>query len=109
MSRSPLDRCGDILKAIDELNHFVDLADRSDAAMLECSLRDGFSRIGDAVSHLPQELTAQQPHIPWDAVIGMRIVAAHKYFRWNSETAMETVRDDLPDLRAAIIEIQNGL
>jgi uncharacterized protein with HEPN domain len=109
LSRSLADRCDDIITAIDEVTHFAELAEVSDAKMVESSVRDGFSRIGDAVNHLPDEITSQYPHISWDGIVGMRIVGSHIYFKWDSQIAMNTIHQNLPELRAVIVAIRDSL
>ncbi|MCH7226432.1 DUF86 domain-containing protein [Verrucomicrobiaceae bacterium E54] len=48
--------------------------------------------IGEAVKHLPEDLTGQFPGIPWRAIAGFRDVLAHSYFKtedsiiWDSAT-----------------------
>jgi uncharacterized protein with HEPN domain len=59
-------------------------------------------RIGDAASKLPEEVRASMPGLPWKEIIGFRIVVDHAYHRLDYARVWNTLRDDIPRLRAAI-------
>jgi uncharacterized protein with HEPN domain len=42
------------------------------------------------------------PEIPWKEVIGLRIVVDHAYHRLDYGRVWNTLREDVPRLRAAI-------
>lgn len=62
--------------------------------------------IGEAAKHLPEEISAKHPKIPWKAIMGFRDILAHGYFRtddaiiWDAATnhnhqLIDAVRDML--------------
>ena len=57
-------------------------------------------RIGDAASKLPEEIRAAMPELPWKEIIGFRIVVHHAYHRLDYGRVWNTLRDDIPRLRA---------
>jgi uncharacterized protein with HEPN domain len=59
-------------------------------------------RIGDAASKLPEEVRTSMPDLPWKEIIGLRIVVDHAYHRLDYGRVWNTLRDDIPRLRAAI-------
>jgi uncharacterized protein with HEPN domain len=59
-------------------------------------------RIGDVASKLPDDLIEATPEVPWDNVRGMRIVVDHVYHAVDYNIVWETLRDDVPELAAAI-------
>jgi uncharacterized protein with HEPN domain len=59
-----------------------------------------FGIIGEAVTHVPKDVIAAHPEIPWAEMRGMRNIVVHQYFGVTSETLWKTAREDLP----AIIE-----
>jgi uncharacterized protein with HEPN domain len=59
-------------------------------------------RLGDAASKLPEEVRASMPAIPWKEIIGFRIIVHHAYHRLDYGRVWNTLRDDIPRLRAAI-------
>jgi uncharacterized protein with HEPN domain len=58
--------------------------------------------IGEAAKDLPADLTAAEPDLPWREIAGMRDQLAHRYFDTSHAILTATVRNDLPELRAAV-------
>lgn len=58
--------------------------------------------IGEAVKDLPAEVTAAAPELPWKEPAGMRDRLAHRSFDTSHAILTATVREDLPELRAAV-------
>ena len=104
MSRSVIDRLTDIVQS-------AELASRHagglDAEMLAVSgaQRDAalfrIAVIGEAASHLPAEVQALAPEIPWNRVNGMRHHNVHGYWQIDFVTVARTVAVDLEPLKAA--------
>lgn len=96
-------RIEDILDAAERAQRYVagmDLAtfvadDRTLDAVSRC-----FGIIGEAVTHVPKEVIAAHPDIPWAEMRGLRNIVVHEYFGVTNETLWKTAREDLP----AIIE-----
>jgi uncharacterized protein with HEPN domain len=57
-----------------------------------------FGIIGEAASHVPAEIAAAHPEIPWSAMRGMRNIIVHEYFGVTNETLWNTAREDLPGI-----------
>ncbi|MGC9528097.1 MAG: DUF86 domain-containing protein [Limnospira sp.] len=64
--------------------------------------------IGEAVASAIADLEVAEPSIPWSQIRGMRNVVIHEYFRVEVEMIWETVRVDLPRLKAALQRIQEA-
>lgn len=58
--------------------------------------------IGEAASRLSDPARSRIPAVPWVDVIAMRNRLVHGYYDINLRTVIDTVRDDLPPLLAAI-------
>lgn len=58
--------------------------------------------IGEAAKRLDAATLAGAPGIPWSSYAGLRDVIAHQYFRVQRQIIEETVRRDLPRLKAAV-------
>jgi uncharacterized protein with HEPN domain len=65
-------------------------------------------RIGDAASKLPEEVRSSMPGLPWKEIIGFRIVVDHAYHRLDYGRVWNTLSQDIPKLRAAIIRYRQG-
>jgi uncharacterized protein with HEPN domain len=58
----------------------------------------GVEIISEASRHLPDELKARHPEIPWPKVAGIGNVLRHDYERVAHDVLWHVVRDDLPPL-----------
>lgn len=58
--------------------------------------------IGEAVKHLPADLTAAWPAVAWRSSARMRDRLVHGYFHVSTAIVWETVERDLPGLREAV-------
>ena len=70
--------------------------------LLQRGVERGIEIISEAVRHLPEELLATRPDMPWREIkaIGNRI--RHEYHRVSPKVIRSVVVDELPVLRVAI-------
>ena len=61
--------------------------------------------IGEAASRLPPEVTGLAPEIPWGRIRAMRNFIAHDYAGIDANIVWKTVRERLPELRAAVMSL----
>lgn len=54
--------------------------------------------IGEAATHVPDEVRAAHPEIPWRMIIATRNRLIHGYLGIDDDTVWSIVRDDLPTL-----------
>jgi uncharacterized protein with HEPN domain len=54
--------------------------------------------IGEAATHIPEVLRAENPQIPWRQVIATRNRLIHGYLGIDNDTLWSIVSDDIPDL-----------
>ncbi len=95
MSRDPALRLEDILEAASAVELYV-LGFDFESFAADRRTVDAVTRnleiIGEAVKHLPPEITDPLPEIPWRAIAGFRDILAHSYFRtedsmiWDAAT-----------------------
>jgi len=52
--------------------------------------------IGEAASKVSEACKAENDHIPWRDIIGMRNRLSHGYFDVNLDMVWETVQTDIP-------------
>jgi uncharacterized protein with HEPN domain len=74
-------------------------------AQLESAVGYQLTIIGEAVSHLSDNLKSRHPEIPWRDIVGFRNQAIHNYFGFNWDEAWETSSTEVPVLRNRIAEI----
>jgi uncharacterized protein with HEPN domain len=105
-------RIEDMLEAIQRIEaHSAGLtADqfRQDQKTFDAVVRN-LEVIGEAASHLDDEVTALRPAVPWTDVRAMRHVLVHQYFGVDVGIVWETVVRDLPVLRRELEELLRHL
>lgn len=78
----------------EDYNRFAD--ERSYQARDVCSFY--ILQIGELVSGLTDDFKAENSHIPWRAIKGMRNVVVHKYGEVDLETLWDALTNDIPKL-----------
>ena len=57
----------------------------------------GLEIVSEASRHLPEDLKARHPEIPWRKVVGIGDVLCHEYTRVAADALWRLVRDDLAE------------
>lgn len=110
MSRPPAQRLGDILAACDAIDGHLargPAADPLSDGLVFDAVRARLMEIGEAVKDLPPAVTAAEPDLPWREIGRLRDHLAHRYFDTSHAILTATVRDDLPELRAAVERLRH--
>lgn len=104
MSRSTAQRIDDVLKAIDRCRRYAASlgGETSDVEMAEDAIERNLQIIGEAVRHLPGEVTSAYPDIPWPQIRGFRNILVHQYFGVDGEVVRDVVETHLPPLADAL-------
>jgi len=58
--------------------------------------------IGEAASHVPEEIRTRYPEVDWGRIIGMQNVIVHGYFALAVDTLWDIVHNHLPTLTQQI-------
>jgi uncharacterized protein with HEPN domain len=101
----------DILDAIETIRQYLP-ADRStfDASPpLQSHILRHVMIVGEASWRLSQALKAQNPHIPWKQIAGMRHILVHDYFRVDWGVVFTTAKHDIPAFKPQIEAILSAL
>ena len=57
-----------------------------------------FQVIGEAVRHVPDDVQARYPEVPWSLMQGMRHILVHDYFTVKLNIVWRTIQQSLPPL-----------
>jgi uncharacterized protein with HEPN domain len=101
IARSLIPRLSDMIEAIERVNAV--LADVSLDAFendwqRQWLVERGVAIISEASRHLPDDLKARHPEIPWQKVAGIGNVLRHDYERIAAPVLWKLVQADLPTL-----------
>lgn len=106
MSRSSDERVVDVLEAINKCERYLNLVDDHESGDLVEMAEDAIERnlqiIGEAVSHLPADITSAHPEIPWPQIRGFRNVLVHQYFGVDMAIVRDVVETHLSALGEAL-------
>lgn len=58
--------------------------------------------LGEAARHVPEEIRAQTPDIPWRRIVGVRNVLIHGYLGIDNDIIWDIVRNEISPLRQAL-------
>jgi uncharacterized protein with HEPN domain len=101
----PRDRLDHILEAIREMEDFTagrSLQDDLSLPWLRLATQRGIEIVSEASHHLPKDLKARHPEIPWQDIAGIGNILRHGYDSLEHAIVWGVVENDLPPLKAAI-------
>jgi uncharacterized protein with HEPN domain len=104
VTRRDIQRLLDIQVALDAIAAHLLRGTLSDGLVFD-AVRVRLIEIGEAVKHLPAQLLASEPGIPWSEVAAMRDRLAHRYFDTSHAILQATVAHDLPELEQAVTRL----
>ena len=94
-------RVSDILAAVERIGRYTAGLHQAEFARDERTVEAvcfALVVIGEAVTHVPEDVQAYAPQIPWRKMKGMRNIAAHEYFGLDLSTVWQTATVDVPSL-----------
>lgn len=105
MKPDPKDPRVRLLEACDQTARIVEDRKRADLesdATLRLALQYLILTLGEAAKHVPPEIQAKAPEIPWRAVAASRDRMAHGYFDINLDVLWAMASVDIPALREGL-------
>ena len=110
--RKPSSIIQDILNRIDHITMYTsDLSfdDFSKKFMAVEACLYNIQIIGEAVSHLPNEVKEKEKQVPWILIKGMRNRLIHEYFGTDLSLVWDTIKNDLPSFKTELQKIHSRL
>lgn len=105
----PANLLRDILDFIDKVGSWVPARDAIADEKTLYAVLHALQYIGEAVSRLPDDVTNLAPEIPWWKIRAMRNLIAHDYAGIDAAIVETTVRERLPELKAAVTSMLSRL
>jgi uncharacterized protein with HEPN domain len=96
----------DALNGIDAATAGKTLDDFRTDWLLRHGVERGIEIISEASRHIPDDLLAAEPEIPWKQIRGIGNVLRHEYHKTSDSIVWVVVTDNLPSLRLAIERIR---
>ena len=97
-----LEYCGEIENILTRLNHSEE-AFRRDKG-LSAGAVFYIAQIGELAAHFSEEFKEEHNELPWREIKGMRNILIHEYHAASPKTIWETVTEDIPALRAMLLQ-----
>jgi len=104
-ARSPQQRLHDILEATEAIERYVvgkDLSAYRRDVMLRDAVERNLERLSEAARQLSPSLKRLRPETPWRDIADLGNVLRHAYDRVDERIVWETLKKDLPPLKAAV-------
>lgn len=98
-----IDFAGKVLAYTDGLDQAGFVASR---LTFDATLRN-LELIGEAASHIPDDVRAAHPEIPWRMIIATGNRLAHGYLGIDADTLWSIIRDDVPELLPLLQAVKN--
>ena len=79
----------------------------ADELTYDATLRN-LELIGEAATHIPSEVRAAYPDIPWHAIVGTRNRLAHSYLSIGNDIIWTIIQDAIPKLLPELRSLLNA-
>jgi uncharacterized protein with HEPN domain len=110
--RTPLLRIHDMLESIRGIENAIkgkSFRDYQRSWVLRSAVERGVEVISEASRHLPRELKTPHKEVRWKDIAGIGNVLRHEYQRVDGQIIWKAVKDDLPPLKEALLEMKASL
>ena len=101
-----------ILEAIEEIESYIsniELPEFESNSMMRFACIKQIEIVGEASHHLTDEIKNKQAHVQWKQINGLRNILIHEYFGVDTIIVWQIIKNDLPELKAAVESILHTL
>jgi len=63
--------------------------------------------IGEASRNVPMNVREEHPEIPWSRMVGLRNIATHEYFGFDSTILWQIIKKNIPETKPKIEKLLN--
>jgi uncharacterized protein with HEPN domain len=89
------------IRGIHELTKSADLATFSESWAMKRAVEHALLIVAEAAKHLPPEMKAAHPNVPWPKIHGLGNMLRHEYRHIDPEILWSTITEHLQGLDAA--------
>ncbi len=99
----------DIIEAINKIGQYTKNLNysefRENELVVDAVIRN-LEVIGEASTHIPENLREKHSNLPWKRIIGLRNIAIHGYFKIELSMIWAIITKNLPETKDIIIELK---
>ena len=102
----------DMLECIEKIESYragVTADELATNSLLQDAVVRRLGIISEAAKHVPQEVRARYPDVPWRTMAGLRDVLIHEYFAVILKRVWEVITTDLPTVKPLLAHVQADL
>ncbi len=108
--RGDRDRILDMIEMCDLLlEHASDRQRLVDDPVIQAAAQRWIEVLGEAASHVSDEIKGAHPQVAWREISGIRVILAHAYFHIEHDIVGNVIDNDVPLLRAQLAPIADSL
>ncbi|MGD9703409.1 MAG: DUF86 domain-containing protein [Acidimicrobiia bacterium] len=91
------------------IGHTADPQRLANDPVIQAAAQRWIEVLGEAASHVSDELKAAHPEISWREIAGIRVILAHGYFHVDQDIVSDVILNDVPQLRTHLLSIADSL
>ena len=95
--------CADIEETVQRFGDSYEVFSQDKAYRNACAMC--ILQIGELAGHLSETFRSVHREMPWNEIRGMRNVMAHAYGSISFQTAWDTVKNDIPQVKAFCMKL----
>jgi len=96
----------DLLESVDRIEDYIPDQTKEtfseDKKTVDAVIRN-LEIIGEACTHIPEDIRERYPEVPWTKVVGLRNVVIHHYFGVDVDTIWFIITRQLPELKKQFV------